>query len=238
MAGSIARGVAIFSAVWLSAGAASAMPLLPLAPVEETYSRTVNVDGFLLVGLRRGPAPGRIDLAKLKVEIPAGQSGDLCLRLTTRDATYSARQGFSLSGAGAGVHEIPVKTQFAHELEAYAAADLAARAEIRPQCGEGPGGVVVPVLIGETQSSTDVVAMVNLSASVVSISITDSGNTPLVRGTCEAISHGSDTAYNRTCVLGIDPASARRAAKLRIVEVGATGSPEVEQYPISLAGLP
>ena len=234
----VGRRAALLSAVWLSAGATVAQPLVALSPVEETYSHTVNVGGFLLVGLRRGPAPGSLDLAALKVQIPTGVSGDLCLRLTTRDATYSARQVFSLSGVAAGVHEIPIRTQYSHELTAYAASDLAVRAEIRRDCTRGSSGTVVPVLVGGSQSSNQLVALVNLGASIASIGLVDSANMILVRGTCEPITHGSNTAYNRTCVLELDSAMARRAAKLRIMEIGATGSPDVEQYPISVAWPP
>lgn len=79
-------GIACLTGFALHGGAASCQPLPALSGVEEIYSHTVNVGGFLLVGVRLGTASGPLNLLNLKVVAPFGAVGELCLgsRLETR----------------------------------------------------------------------------------------------------------------------------------------------------------
>lgn len=131
-----------------------------------------------------------------------------------------------------------MKSAYAKELSAYDASDLAVRAEMKPRCDGGPEGKVLPVTFHSNPPPGRLFAFLNVSTPSLTARLIDSSGSTVSNGACTTTAEGANTAYTRVCEFDTAPAELARVTALKVVEIGSTGSPESQRYPIALNPTP
>lgn len=119
-------------------------------PLARTQSAIGGV-GRIIVGMRLGSpsASEPIDLAALRVAVPPGEGGQLCVTLSTSDGSYSARSAHPLEASFTAPPQLGLATEYAAALAEYSEAELLVQAQRSAACGADAGGVAAPAVAAD-----------------------------------------------------------------------------------------
>lgn len=97
----------------------------------ESYNQTVKVSGRFHAGINVDSG-SRIE--GLYVDIPAEQSGKLCVSLTSVDGVYRANMEYDVSDVTSGMIELRFPTAYRGELDQFESDQIAIKASVAASC--------------------------------------------------------------------------------------------------------
>lgn len=115
------------------------LPVLePSVPLQESYQKDFSAaSGGLVHGVLLGPLDGQVNLADLRVALPAAGLGPskLCVIVQSIDGRYSGEVAYAFPRA-AQEARLKFPTQFESQLRQYRARELAVLAHLAPDCAQ------------------------------------------------------------------------------------------------------
>jgi len=181
---------------------------------EEFRSSPPLSSPHILCGLFLGAATQRTDPDRLFVVLPRAHPSKLCLSFVSLDKRYEAEAEYELALTAEGLHRLRLPTKYGPLLSGYHATELAVRAELVDECGQGKP-VLLPALWSENAERASVTGLVRSGATSTELTLVAEADRAVAR--CSSIqptSSQSVVAFNHIC--SVSAPGARGEVKLYV----------------------
>jgi hypothetical protein len=190
-------GMMLLGCFGVARGVPAQQPIIPLAKMTEDRYGQLPVKGEAVVGVLADESSDSVGSRLPKVELPAGLSGKLCLRIASQDGTFSASAEYLLNNLVPNTYALAFRSVHP-QFQEFSIASLAALAQINSDCSSAPSesNTILPVFWSSSKLSYPIRILLQTDQGDARV-LTSKANGPSV--ICSQIRSGSQSVFDQEC---------------------------------------